>query len=82
MGAHVSRTDFEWVYTEEPHATRRKEILGESENIRCFIRSICNGNSAKLNFCWLNRPGIIYGLLSLGTFFILISHVSLFFRVR
>lgn len=29
MGQHVSRTDYEWVYTEEPHRTRRKHILGE-----------------------------------------------------
>lgn len=27
MGAHVSRTDFEWKYDEEPHKTRRKLIL-------------------------------------------------------
>ena len=29
MGQQVSRTDYEWVYTEEPHKTRRKQILGE-----------------------------------------------------
>lgn len=29
MGSQVSREDYEWVYTDQPHADRRKEILGE-----------------------------------------------------
>lgn len=33
MGQHVSRTDFEWTYTEEPHASRRKIILGNWQSI-------------------------------------------------
>lgn len=33
MGAHVSRTDFEWKTTDEPHASRRKEILGKFSSL-------------------------------------------------
>uniref|UniRef100_A0A672RCN4 Sphingolipid delta4-desaturase N-terminal domain-containing protein n=1 Tax=Sinocyclocheilus grahami TaxID=75366 RepID=A0A672RCN4_SINGR len=29
MGKAVGRWDFEWVYNEQPHTWRRKEILGK-----------------------------------------------------
>lgn len=29
MGSRVSREEFEWVYTDQPHTDRRREILGE-----------------------------------------------------
>jgi sphingolipid delta-4 desaturase len=34
MGAKVSRRDFDWSYTEEPHATRRKMIMKKHPEIK------------------------------------------------
>ena len=41
MGGQVSRDDFEWVYTQEPHADRRKIIIGK--------RRVLQGITAKVS---------------------------------
>lgn len=38
MGSKVSRSDYEWVYTDEPHATRRKLILDKYPQIKQLMK--------------------------------------------
>ncbi|XKL66005.1 hypothetical protein PGB90_009425 [Kerria lacca] len=58
MGAKVSRNEFEWTYTEEPHATRRKEILKKYPEIKKLY-------GIDPNFKWTVLTLVILQLLSL-----------------
>nr|QPF20891.1 sphingolipid delta(4)-desaturase DES1-like [Cherax quadricarinatus] len=58
MGQHVSRTDFEWSYTAEPHASRRKEILKKHPEIKELF-----GNDP--NLIWWVLGLVIFQILSL-----------------
>lgn len=48
MGKTGRRDDFEWVYNDQPHTSRRKEILGKK--IKLFFLKNVISESAALNF--------------------------------
>ncbi|BFF93466.1 sphingolipid delta(4)-desaturase DES1 [Drosophila madeirensis] len=58
MGQKVSRTDFEWVYTEEPHASRRKIILEKYPQIKKLF-----GHDP--NFKWIAGAMVLTQILAL-----------------
>ena len=49
MGAKCTRTEFEYTYSDEPHATRRKQILGKYSN---FITILPWGGGGGVRFKW------------------------------
>ncbi|XP_037731599.1 sphingolipid delta(4)-desaturase DES1 isoform X1 [Drosophila subpulchrella] len=58
MGQRVSRSDFEWVYTEEPHASRRTLILEKYPQIKKLF-----GHDP--NFKWVAGAMVLTQILSL-----------------
>jgi sphingolipid delta-4 desaturase len=58
MGARVSRTNFEWVGSDEPHATRRRLILAKYPQIKQLM-------GADPNFKWVVSALVLFQCASL-----------------
>uniref|UniRef100_A0AAA9T8M6 Delta 4-desaturase, sphingolipid 2 n=1 Tax=Bos taurus TaxID=9913 RepID=A0AAA9T8M6_BOVIN len=61
MGNRAGRSDFEWVYTDQPHTQRRKEMLGTEDRARVLrppAPASLVGEGA-LGFCVRRLPGAL-----------------------
>lgn len=76
MGNRVARDDYEWVYTEQPHADRRKEILGELACPRSFVSFSIAANINEKHSCRTFPPSF-----SCATMEIWQLSLLLFYRV-
>lgn len=47
MGKAGGRDDFEWVYNDQPHTSRRKEILGKEIQEVSFLKVFINEFTAQ-----------------------------------
>ncbi|XP_022653957.1 sphingolipid delta(4)-desaturase/C4-monooxygenase DES2-like isoform X1 [Varroa destructor] len=73
MGQHVSRNDFEWTYSDEPHATRRKEILKKHPEIKRLMHHdprfkwiVAVLVIVQMLMCWMLSSASWYTCLVLG----------------
>lgn len=67
MGARVSRSDFEWVGSDEPHATRRKLILAKYPQIKQLM-------GVDPNFKWVVTATVLLQFIT----FVLIKDIKSF----